>query len=192
MQRIEDSVLVLLAAGRSTRFGAGRHKLHQELLGRPLGELAAVTLAALPFRARVAVTAAGGLDFKALGFREVVNDDPEAGMARSVALGVEAADRLGAAAVLVALADMPRVTAAHVERMFATAGGGGVVASSDGNAAKPPALFLRDQFARLKALSGDVGARALLRDAALVVAPADELVDVDTAEELDRLRGRIG
>ena len=192
MPRIEDSVLVLLAAGRSTRFGAGRHKLHQELAGRPLGVVAATTLAALPFRARVVVTAVGGLNFEALGFREVVNDDPEAGMGRSVALGVEAADRLGAAAVLVALADMPCVTAAHVERLFATAGGAGVVASSDGHAAKPPALFTRDQFARLRALSGDVGARALLRDAALVVAPADELVDVDTAEELDQLRGRIG
>jgi molybdenum cofactor cytidylyltransferase len=191
MPKIEDSVLVLLAAGRSTRFGAGRHKLHQELFGRPLGEVAAGTLAALPFRERVAVTAAGGLDVAALGFREVVNDDPEAGMAQSLALGVEAADRLGAAAVLVALADMPCVTAAHVERIFAAAGGGGVVASSDGHAAKPPALFTRDQFGRLKALSGDAGARALLRDAALVVAPADELVDVDTAEELERLRERL-
>ena len=191
MPRIEDSILVLLAAGRSTRFGAGRHKLHQELFGRPLGEVAAATLATMPFRERVAVTVAGGLDFEALGFREVVNDNPEVGMARSVTLGITVADRLGAAAVLVALADMPCVTATHVERLFAAVSGGSVVASSDGHAAKPPALFTRDQFARLRALSGDVGARALLRDAALVVAPADELVDVDTIEELERLRARL-
>jgi len=191
MPRIEDSVLVLLAAGRSTRFGAGRHKLHQELFGRPLGEVAAATLAALPFRERVAVTAAGGLDLAALGFRQVVNDDSAAGIGRSVSLGIDVADKLGAAAVLVALADMPCVTTAHVEQLFAAAGAASVVASSDGHAAKPPALFTRDQFARLRALSGDVGARALLRDAVLVSAPVDELVDVDTAEELERLRARL-
>ena len=50
----EEVVLVLLAAGRSERFGPA-DKLAADLLGRPLGLHIVSTLAAVPFRARLAV-----------------------------------------------------------------------------------------------------------------------------------------
>ena len=93
---------------------------------------------------------------------------------------------------IVALADMPRVTAAHVHRLFdASEGRTTVVASSDGRSPKPPALFGRDQFRALEQLAGDAGARDLVRGGRHVIAPPAELIDVDTPEELEQLRALV-
>lgn len=188
MPIVERTALILLAAGRATRFGSG--KLAQPLLGRPLGLHVAETLAGLAFAERIAVVGDAPLDYRALGFRCVTNPDPAAGLAGSVRLGVAAAaGGVEIGAVLIVLADMPQVTAAHVLRLFAAASEDGLaVASSDGRVAGPPALFGRELFAPLMAVSGDAGARDLIRAGRHVVASPDELVDVDTVEELDRLR----
>ncbi|WP_419808882.1 nucleotidyltransferase family protein [Sphingomonas sp.] len=191
MIAVEDTVLVLLAAGLSQRFGDAP-KLHQPLLNRPLGMHAAVTLAALPFREQVAVVDDDPLSYDTLGFRMIANPDPAQGMASSLRLGVAHAKAQGASAVLVALADMPCVTATHVLRLFdAATGPDTVVASSDGHAATPPALFGRGRFEALLALEGENGARDLIRAGRHVVTDAADLVDVDTPAELARLRGMV-
>ena len=186
---IEKTVLVLLAAGRGSRFGDIDAKLEQEFLGRPLGLHVAVALEDLPFLSRLAVVGTGRLDYARHGFQVLHNDDPDQGMARSVRIGVEAAERTGADAVLIALADMPRVTAAHIHRLFdASTGIDTVVASSDGCDPKPPALFGRGRFGFLASLQGDAGARDLVRAGRHVVTAPAELIDVDTPEELEALR----
>lgn len=190
MIAIEDVVLVLLAAGLSRRFGGS--KLDADLHGMPLGLHAATALAEIPFRARVAVTGRSRIDYAAHGFHVVTNDDPARGQSRSVALGVAAARTLGAAAVLVALADMPRVTADHVRALADAADGpDAVVASRDGDAAKPPALFGRGRFDALLALTDDRGARDLIRSGRLVAAPPGALVDVDTTADLTAMRDAL-
>lgn len=186
MVAAEETVLILLAAGRSSRFEAG-NKLEADLEGLPVGLHGAKTLADIPFKARVAVIDRLGLEFA--GYRRVVNDSPEAGLARSLRLGVAAVQVDEAAAVMVALADMPRVTATHVRRLLRAAEGeDAVVASSDGVVSTPPAVFGRAHFRTLMALAGDAGARDLLRMAVQVVAPAGELADVDTLADLEALR----
>lgn len=185
----EDTLLVLLAAGRSRRFGEGSSKLDQNLFGQPLGLYAALRLAEVPFKDRLAVVGDLHLDYAAHGLRVSHNERREEGMATSLAIGVRHAQELGAQAVLIALADMPCITAAHVRRLFdASEDEATVVASSDGAALKPPALFGRGQFDRLLTLVGDGGARDLLKSARQVAASPAELVDVDTPEELARLR----
>ena len=192
MLRVEDTVLVLLAAGRSERFGDLAAKLEETFLGKPLGLHVAVALAALPFRSRVAVTGRAQLDYAGHDYHVVANPAPEQGMASSVRLGIDHARARGAAAVLIALADMPRVTAAHVLRLFdAARNGDTVVASSDGRDPKPPALFGADKFDFLLSLEGDAGARDLVRAGRHVVTSPAELIDVDTPEELERLRGLV-
>jgi molybdenum cofactor cytidylyltransferase len=187
-----ETVLVLLAAGRSERWGQGASKLEESFLGRPLGLHAATALAAVPFLCRIAVTGRARLDFSGHGFEMVPTDDPAAGLAYSVRLGVKAAAVRGAAAVLLALADMPRVTAAHVRRLFeASEGPGSVVCSSDGRNPCPPALFGRDRLDFLCSLAGDAGARALLRAGRHVVAAPAELIDIDTPAELERLKALV-
>lgn len=192
MIAIEDTVLVLLAAGRGSRFGDIGSKLAEPFLGRAVGLHVAVTLEDMPFRRRIAVVGRSALDYAAHGFDLIANDDPDQGMARSVRLGVEQARSMGAAAVLIALADMPRVTATHILRLFdAVDSHDAVVASSDGVAPKPPALFGRGRFDFLMTLEGDAGARDLVRAGRHVVTTPSELIDVDTPEELVMLRESV-
>ena len=104
-----------------------------------------------------------------------------------------AAKAAGAEAVLVALADMPRVTAAHIYRLFDAADGlDTVVASSNGVQPCPPALFGSDLFDELLDLEGDEGARQLIRRGHHVVTSPAELVDIDTREDLEELRELYG
>lgn len=188
---VEKTILVLLAAGRSTRFGDG-NKLDEDFLGRPLGLHVAVALEDMPFQERIVVRDDCGIDYAGHGYRVMQNPDPTQGMASSLRIGVACAKEQGAAAVLVALADMPRVTAAHIYRMFdATDGLGSVVASSDGNDAKPPALFGRDRFDALLALTGALGARDMIKAGRHVVTADTELIDIDTPADLERLRGLV-
>src|SRR5262245_15758633 len=141
----EQVALVLLAAGRSRRFDGD--KLSEPFLDKPLAFHVVTALERVPFQLRVAVVSDTALDFAALGYRVVENADPSLGQARSLCHGVEAAQAAGAEAVLVALADMPRVTAAHIHRLFDAADGPAtIVASSDGVRPMPPALFGRDLF----------------------------------------------
>ena len=188
----ETTALVLLAAGRSRRFADG-DKLSEPFLDKPLAYHVVTALEKVPFLARIAVVADTSLDFGALGYRVIHNPDPTLGQARSLCHGVAAAQEAGAAAVLVALADMPRVTAAHIYRMFDAADGADtIVASSDGVRPRPPALFGRNVFSALLDLEGDEGARALIRRGHHVVTSPAELVDVDTREDLEDLRKLYG
>lgn len=187
-----ELAVILLAAGRSTRFGA-EDKLLADLDGTPLALHAAATLARLGAGQRIAVchTADGALAqaLAAMGFTVVVNAQPERGLSTSLACGITEAAGGTARAALVCLADMPLVSPAHIARLSArwdetTAP---VVASTNGEAAMPPAIFARALFADLQSGSGDRGGRALLRGAALVQASAEELADIDRPEDLPPL-----
>lgn len=188
---VEKTILVLLAAGQSTRFGDG-NKLDEDFLGRPLGLHVAVALEDMPFQERIAVVDAAVIDYAAHRYRVMTNPEPARGMASSIRIGVACAQEQGAQAVLIALADMPRVTAAHIYRMYDVSDGlGAVVASSDGLDPKPPVLFGRDRFDALLALSGAMGARDLIRAGRHVVTSDAELIDIDTPADLEKLRALV-
>lgn len=192
MIQAEDVALVLLAAGRSERFG-DVDKLAEPYLGRPLAMHVVTALEAVPFHARIAVVSDTAVDFARCGYRVIANDQPEAGLGRSLALCVAAAQAMRAPAVLIALADMPRVTATHIYRLLdAGDGEAALVASSNGQHPTPPALVGASHFAALTALPDDVGVRALIARGRHVVASPNELLDVDTPEQLARLRALAG
>jgi molybdenum cofactor cytidylyltransferase len=187
MIRAERTALVLLAAGRSLRFG-DVDKLTVPYLGRPLGLHVVVALEAVPFCTRIGVVADTALDLVGCGYTVITNDDPAAGMGRSLRLGMEAAQASDPDAVVIALADMPRVTATQIYRLLDDARGDEAnVASSDGVIPRPPVLFGRAHFPALLGARGDVGARDLVRRGHHIVAPPDELIDIDTPEDLAKL-----
>lgn len=187
----ENTALVLLAAGKSERFGLS-DKLTEMFLGQPLGMHVVTALEAVPFARRIVVQDGVKLDYAARGYEVAHNQRPEDGLSLSVRLGVQAARSDGVEAILIALADMPRVTATHVHRLFdAQHGPDTVVASSDGVRPKPPVLFGRGRFDALEALEGDNGARDMILAGRHVVASHDELIDVDTEEELAELRAKF-
>lgn len=183
MIRPDAVAVVLLAAGLSSRFGP-RNKLAVPLDGFALGLHAARMLGTLPFARKIAVTAANGPDFARFGFTAIVNPDPAAGQSGSLRLGLAEARIVRPQAVLVALADMPFVPIAHIHALLDCFGEHAVVASTDGQRSSPPALFAASLFPILEGLSGDTGARALLRDAHLVSASPSQLTDIDTPLDL--------
>jgi molybdenum cofactor cytidylyltransferase len=186
--RAEETALVLLAAGRSRRFGEA-DKLIQPFLHQPLGLHVVTALEAIPFAGRYAVVDETKVDFAARGMTVVHNDDPDLGLSRSVMLGVTAAKTCSCQAVLIALADMPRVTAAHIWRLLDYAEGpNAIVASSNGEHPSPPVLFGSAHFDMLLTLQGQAGARDLVRAGHHMVTSPDELVDIDTPKQLAALR----
>lgn len=186
--RAETTALILLAAGRSVRFGDA-DKLAEDYLGKPLAFHVVTAFEDMPFACRIAVTSATLLNFAARGFDVIVNDSPDEGQARSVRLGIAEAKARGARAAVIALADMPRVTAAQLYRLIDDAvDERAVVASSDGVKPMPPALFGSAQCDALLTLSGDRGARALIARGRHVVTSPAELIDIDTPEDLAALR----
>jgi molybdenum cofactor cytidylyltransferase len=179
---------VLLAAGRSERFGAD--KLAAELGGRPLCHHAAAMLAALPFARRIAVVAEASHRLEALGFEIVRTGAGAQSMSRSIVTGVRALQAAQPDGLLLALADMPFVPAAQIEALVAGFDGGMVASAAQGRA-QPPALFGPGHFEALMQLQGDKGARDLLRSARLVEARAEWLQDIDTRSDLEAAQLRL-
>ncbi len=175
--------LVLLAGGQSARFGGP--KLLAPLGDKPLALHAAGMLAALPFAHRIAVIGPQVPDLSALGYTCVPLAPAGAPQARSLALGVAAAQALGALAVLVALADMPLVPSAHIQTLIARFDGDRIATSADG-VTMPPAIFGAGHFVALTALDGDRGGAARLKGAPTVELAPVLALDVDRPEDLAR------
>lgn len=184
----ETIAIIVLAAGLSTRFSVG-NKLLADLKGRPLADHIASTIAPLPFAAKFAVCPADlpelGTLFAQRGFSVLPNPDNAAGQSTSLRLGVEAADKIGADAVLICLADMPFVTSEHLLTLADCLQDGPAHATSamENGPSMPPAIFARTHFPALLQTSGDRGARDLLRSATQLLVPARELADYDTLED---------
>ncbi len=181
---------VLLAAGRSTRFG--RDKLMFALDdGTPIGMRAARNLIqALPVAVAVVASGAsplaGGL--RDLGYRLVQNDAPEQGLSRSLRLGVE-----GIAAStgwVIALADMPWIAPATIRQVAdALMNGASLAAPRYRGRRGHPAGFASRWRDALTTVGGDRGARDILtaHRAGLVAVEVSDpgvLRDVDTPEDL--------
>jgi len=180
---------ILLAAGRSSRFGG--NKLVASLDGEPLIRHAARTLAALAFADLFVVAGPDTPDLADLGFRPAPCAEPVPALSASLRAGVAAAENAGASSVCIALADMPLVGAHHYAAMFDLfRADGEPVGSRVGHRVQPPALFGRDWFERLKALSGDNGAKGLLASQRAVGMTSAMAADVDTPADLARLRDR--
>lgn len=180
----KDVAIVLLAAGNARRFGSD--KLMADFEGAPLGARAAHELAGVAAAAHFAVCQPDALiaaHYTRLGFDIVDNPRAELGLSGSLHLAVEAALRTDAQALLIALADMPFVHAAHVQALIAACSDN-VVASFDGNQPMPPAIFPRSHWPDLLAAVGDAGARHILAQAEKIAAPAGTLCDIDTPDDL--------
>jgi len=185
----KNIAVILLAAGMSRRFGTD-DKLLAPLADEPLALHAAKHIVELAPRRRIAVCRDdhGALArlLAAHGFEIVANPRPERGLSRSLSCGVAEAARGPDVAAMVCLADMPFVSTGHLRKLIARFDPveAPVVASTNGNATTPPALFARALFEKLRSGEGDRGGKVLLADAALVHARADELADIDRPGDL--------
>ena len=181
MPPLDPSIaLILLAAGRSERFGSD--KLTVLFRGRPLWEWAAAAAESAGFESLYLVIGEHSRVTAREKWRPVVNPDAERGLGTSIAAGVRAAahhDR-----VVIALADMPLMEPAHL-RLLGQETGAIFTRQPDGSAGNP-AAFGQEHFAQLRTLDEDRGVRSLSLPNALVIAPqtSDMLIDVDTPSDL--------
>jgi molybdenum cofactor cytidylyltransferase len=189
---------IVLAAGRSERFGDG-DKLAAELDGKPLLHRVLAMLGGFDFAQKIVVCQPTTLDLGGLGFDRVEVETTGGLQSDSLRAGIHAlqADaRAGMlAAILIVLGDMPAVSREHIQRLldrFEATDARCIVASSTGANRMPPALFGIGLSKDLAGLSGDKGARSLLEEAVPVVAMRAELADIDTLDDLQRISGRNG
>lgn len=180
---------LILAAGAGTRFGP-EPKLLAEFQGRPLLEHAVRAQCAVQAVERVVVVLGahaealrGGVDF---GRAEVVECDRwRDGQAASLRRGLD--ELREASKVIVTLGDEPLINADVVRRFVAEAPGTRAVYNGQPG---HPVVLGQWHINRLMCLTGDRGARELLVGAAEIElgGPAEVGRDVDTTEDLERLR----
>jgi molybdenum cofactor cytidylyltransferase len=186
--------VALLAAGRSTRFGAA-DKLMANLGGRPLISWAAETGRAIPAANHFLIAPTGASFLKvAPGYSLRINPDPQQGLSSSLKIAAKAAQEVSATALLILLADMPFVTTAHLHRLtghFSASPTRAAFTRSPSGIVQPPAIFPATLFPILMQMEGDRGARALAQDATLLDADAQELFDIDREEDLAEARRSI-
>jgi molybdenum cofactor cytidylyltransferase len=117
----------------------------------------------------------------------VMNQRWQEGMASSIAEGVSALDD-GVDGCVITTCDMPAVLADHLRRLTDS---GGMRASAYAGRHGVPAYFPRDRFPQLMSLSGDTGARDLLKSCPAIPLEGDEL-DIDTPQDLERANQLFG
>ena len=175
---------VVLAAGASRRFGDD-DKLCAEFDGKPVLRHVLDGLAALGL-GEVLVVARAPLK----GVAHIVNPHPEDGMGRSLALGIAALKPCEAAFIV--LADMPLLVSDLYPEMATALPGHDIVLPVHEGQNGHPVLFASACFDDLRRLSGDHGARDLLRSGRYrvrrVEAGAFILADIDTPNDLARLK----
>lgn len=189
---------VLLAAGRSSRFGGG-NKLLAPVDGVPMVRHAAETLLGADVTAVVVVVGHDGtkvrdaLDGLGVSFR--TNPEYAEGQSTSVRAGVQAARDRGWDGTVFALGDMPFVASASVDALlerYANDDASIVAAAHDGTRGNP-VLFDAIHYGTLADVTGDVGGRQLIaarEDVALVETGDSGVVrDIDDAADLSEYTG---
>ena len=185
---------MVLAAGRSTRMGAGPSKVLWSIDGAPMVARVVDALSAAALAEVVVVTGHQAEAVQAAltgrAARLVYNPAFAAGLSTSLRAGITALGRVDAA--VVALADMPWLRPEHVRALVAAFARRGQICAPvfEGRRGNPvlwPARF----FGPLTTLSGDEGARRLLAEygaqvEGVPVSDAGVLRDVDDPIDLAR------
>lgn len=191
-------VALVLAAGRGRRFSKSDNKLFAPFRGRPL--LRHAVDAALSSRVAETVVVTGfdaeRVERELAGhpLRIVRNDEYEEGMASSLRAGLRHTSDADGAVIL--LGDMPLTSSALIDRLIETfeAGAAAAVAPTHGGRRGNPVLLGRALFPLVARLSGDTGARALLRARVdvreLEIDDASVILDVDAESDLTALNER--
>jgi molybdenum cofactor cytidylyltransferase len=196
---MSDPTILLLAAGRATRM-RGADKMLEPVPG-PFGDqplLQAMARRCLRAGKTRVILGPGQPERAALldGVDVEVLEAPEgAGMAASIVTGVTGLTT----PVLVVMADMPDVTASDLHLLLALSAhdpSAILRAASEDGTPGHPVLFPADLVPELGALTGDTGAREVLRrhgDRVHLVPLSGEraLTDLDTPEDWAAWRDRI-
>jgi molybdenum cofactor cytidylyltransferase len=188
-------VVVVLAAGRGSRFAGTQHKLAQPFGGNTV--LGSVLCSALASGLPVVVVTIAALAAEAarhVAPRDVIvvrDEEAARGMGHSIAAGVSA--RPEAPGWLVLPGDMPLVAPATLLAVADAVAEHPVVYAQHHGRRGHPVGFAAELLSELRQLSGDEGARRLLARYPAHGIELDDpgvLVDVDTVDDLAAARAR--
>jgi CTP:molybdopterin cytidylyltransferase MocA len=191
-------VILLLAAGEGSRFGSVKQLA--DIAGEPMVRRVARTLLLTDLPV-IVVTGAYAEPVEAalhdLPLLVIRCEDWMSGMGHSLAAGVREVVRTfpHASSVLICLADQPMLGQASIVSMLQRhqAAPDRILVTQHADTQGPPALFPRDCFNALAALSGTRGARAVLeRESSRVEKFAvGDGMDVDTPQDLQRVQALL-
>ncbi len=184
---------LLLAAGGSRRMGTPKQLLEFE--GKTLLRRAADALCSSKCSPVVvvlgAVSETSEDEIKGLPVTVAVNDDWESGMSSSIRIGLEKllAIEPEIDAVMITLCDQPFVTSEKIDLFineFAL-NCPPIIAAEYGGVQGVPALFASGYFDDLLKLTGDKGARNVIRSSGLAagIELPEAAVDIDTIEDVE-------
>jgi molybdenum cofactor cytidylyltransferase len=193
--------IIILAAGNSSRLGRPKQLLSyrgKTMLSHVIAESLAASLQPV-----VVVTGAYHTkihdSLKGQPVEIVFNPSWETGMASGIVAGLKGILSLQPhlQSVIVAVCDQPYISAELFRSLIKehTFSGKGLIASEYSGIAGTPVLFAHRYFKELSMLSGDAGARQLLKrypDAVTTVSFPDGNIDIDTEEDFQRLPGSDG
>jgi molybdenum cofactor cytidylyltransferase len=193
---VEQIAAIVLAAGGSSRLGEPKQlvRFRGETL---VGRIARVALKAgfSPVVVVVSPSFENAEPLTEIDCHIVVNPNSSAGAASSINAGLDflmhTTPQISATAIL--LCDQPFVTPEDLARLkssFQSDGKAIAVSEYDGNCGVP-AIFSREVFGKLLKLTGDAGARFLIRkmpNELVAVQMPSAAFDIDTPADLERLR----
>ena len=191
--------LIVLAAGRGSRYHGARHKLAEDL--GPHSVLGCTVRHAIESGLPVLVVTTAGLAEEAarlVARRDVVvlgggpNGQAAGGMGDSIATGVAA--RATAAGGLVLPGDMPLVQPRTLRRVAEALAQHPIAYAQHRGRRGHPVGFSAELFSDLVRLSGEDGARRLLARYPAHPVEVDDpgtLQDLDTTDDLARLREQV-
>lgn len=192
--------LIVLAAGASTRMGMPKQLL--QFGERSLiGHVVEVAMASVCNPIIVVLGASSDClkpQVEPLDVRIVENPHWAEGMSTSIRAGIEVLYAINpeVEAVVLMLCDQPFVSTQIVDRLVAVyqATGKLIIASEYAEILGVPALFSRALFSELRALSGDVGARQVIKQHAQAVfaVPFPEgAIDLDTPKDYEAFQAQV-
>ena len=187
---------VILAAGTSSRLGKPKQLIQYR--GRPLLLHAVSAATSISPNRTIVVLGSHSLRLRALLARHlqnvsvIVNHQWGSGMASSLIVGLKALPSSARAALLM-LSDQPRIDARSLGRLVKVwrAKPSVPVASYFSGTIGVPTILPKQYWADIKLLSGDTGARSLLKQSDIntkAVAMPEAALDIDTDEDLRRLK----
>lgn len=178
---------MVLAAGHGSRYEGDTHKLLAPFRGKPLVQWALEAALGAGFDDVYCITGAVDVtDAVPDGVVVVENHNYGDGQATSLrtATAVAAAD--GHDALVVGLGDMPLVPASAWQAVGESEG---VLVTATFSGRRSPPVRISEELWSLLPLSGDEGARSLMRmrpDLVTEIACEGELIDIDTRGDLSR------